>query len=205
MTVHLAPSLVRLRDEINRAFPKRDKSSDGWLGDPAHASRTSDHNPNSRDSVNATDTDIDDNDASKDLRALLVRAAIKHPATNYVISNGKIYSRDYSFRERAYTGSNAHTKHVHVSILQTRTAEQHTRPWYLLTGGVPPTARYVYTHLPLREGDRNADVKHAQVRLRITADGIFGPGTKAAVKRFQSAHGLAVDGVIGRATASALG
>jgi hypothetical protein len=39
---------------------------------------------------------------------------------------------------------------------------------------------------------------------RISIDGGYGPQTKAAVKRFQSAHGLAADGLIGTATWSAL-
>lgn len=205
MAAHLAPSLVRLRDEINRAFPYRDKASDGWLGDAAHAARKSDHNVNARGLVDALDTDVDDHDPRKDLRALLVKAAIKHPATNYVISNGKIYSRDHGFTERTYTGSNKHTKHVHVSILQTVAAEQHRRPWYLLTGGVPPSPQFRYTRLPLRVGDANGDVAHAQKRLRITVDGRFGPLTESAVKRFQAAHHLLTDGVIGPVTAKALG
>lgn len=35
-------------------------------------------------------------------------------------------------------------------------------------------------------------------------DGIFGPGTLSAVKRFQSQNGLAADGVVGKQTANAL-
>jgi murein L,D-transpeptidase YcbB/YkuD len=201
----LAPSLARLRDEINRAFPRRDKSSDGWLGDPAHQARPSDHNPNARGLVDALDTDVDDADPKRDLRALLVRAAIKHPATNYVISNGRIYSRKYGFAARDYTGANAHIKHVHISILQTTTAEQHKRPWYLLTGGTPPSAAYIYTHLPLRLGDANKDVAHVQKRLGITVDGKYGPKTEYAVRRFQTAHKLTVDGVVGPVTAKTIG
>jgi peptidoglycan hydrolase-like protein with peptidoglycan-binding domain len=52
---------------------------------------------------------------------------------------------------------------------------------------------------------RGAEVRIAQRRLGIAADGVFGPGTLAAVKAFQSAHGLTADGVVGPATWSALG
>jgi hypothetical protein len=36
---------VRLRDQIDRRWPNRDKRSDGWIGDSDHAARKSDHNP----------------------------------------------------------------------------------------------------------------------------------------------------------------
>src|SRR5690606_29069239 len=45
MSYYLAPSLVKLRDLINQNWPNRDKSSDGWIGDPSHQARKSDHNP----------------------------------------------------------------------------------------------------------------------------------------------------------------
>jgi cell wall-associated NlpC family hydrolase len=56
-----------------------------------------------------------------------------------------------------------------------------------------------------RNISRHAAVVALQRRLGITADGIFGPGTKAAVKRFQRRHGLTADGVVGPATWRALG
>jgi len=51
----LAPSLVNLRREIDLRWPDRMKTSDGWIGDPAHAQRSSDHNPDARGIVHALD------------------------------------------------------------------------------------------------------------------------------------------------------
>jgi cell wall-associated NlpC family hydrolase len=56
----------------------------------------------------------------------------------------------------------------------------------------------------LKKGKRGPAVAAAQRALGITADGIFGRQTKAAVKAFQAAHGLEVDGVIGPITSAAL-
>jgi peptidoglycan hydrolase-like protein with peptidoglycan-binding domain len=57
---------------------------------------------------------------------------------------------------------------------------------------------------PLKRGSEGPRVAQVQRWLGISADGIFGSGTKRAVKRFQRRHGLAVDGVVGPATWGAL-
>ena len=62
----------------------------------------------------------------------------------------------------------------------------------------------------LSQGASGEDVRQLQIRVagypayggHIATDGAFGPATKAAVQRFQSAYGLVADGIAGPATFS---
>jgi peptidoglycan hydrolase-like protein with peptidoglycan-binding domain len=44
-----------------------------------------------------------------------------------------------------------------------------------------------------------------QEKVGVSADGVMGPKTKAAIKRFQRQNGLTVDGVVGPQTLAAMG
>jgi Putative peptidoglycan binding domain len=56
-----------------------------------------------------------------------------------------------------------------------------------------------------RVATRGASVRLLQRRLGVGVDGVFGPGTARALRRFQRRHGLTADGVVGPATWRALG
>jgi len=54
---------------------------------------------------------------------------------------------------------------------------------------------------PLEKGDRGERVVQLQRALHLRpADGVFGPGTRRAVKRFQRHHDIRADGVVGAGT-----
>jgi len=127
MPWRVATSLDVLLAEINAAAPKRSKVSDGSIGDAAHASRSSDHNPWVKDSagvgvVRARDF-THDPAGGLNCGALALHLAKMlglHPALGsgaYIIWDRRIVSTD-RLREgwRPYTGSNPHTKHLHLSV-----------------------------------------------------------------------------------------
>lgn len=49
-------------------------------------------------------------------------------------------------------------------------------------------------------GSRGDDVRRLQGLLKVSPDGVFGPITEKAVKAFQTANGLTVDGIVGNNT-----
>jgi hypothetical protein len=84
--------------------------------------------------------------------------------------------------------------------------------WHAISqplGGPPGSFTPNTAYATISSGDQGDVVVWAQEHLvsagqRIPVDGGFGPKTKAAVQRFQTAHGLTADGVIGPLTWTAL-
>ena len=116
---------VTLRNQINTRWPKRDKRSDGWIGDTAHAGRQSDHNPDSRGLVHALDIDADldpkDPGAAQRLANQIVAyAASGIPGANrvkYVVFNNAVASGSYANSMWTWRkGNYGHEHHVHVSF-----------------------------------------------------------------------------------------
>lgn len=130
MAWRVAKSLLTLRDQVNALAPGRDKSSDGTIGDEAHQSRNSDHNPNADGVVTAMDITHDpSHGVDSGALAEMLRIA-QDPRIKYVISNRRIFSSKISpWRWRPYDGANAHTKHVHVSVLNDSSLYDNTQPW----------------------------------------------------------------------------
>ena len=116
---------VTLRNQINKRWPRRDKRSDGWIGDKAHVSRQSDHNPDAQGLVHALDIDKDldpkDSGAAQRLANQIVAyAASGIPGANrikYVVFNDQIASGTYANSMWKWRGSGyGHMHHIHVSF-----------------------------------------------------------------------------------------
>jgi hypothetical protein len=109
-----------LRKQIDTKFPRRDKSSDGWIGDAAHQARPSDHNPDfsAGGVVRAIDIDKDlskDKKASWELADQIRIAAKTDKRIKYVIHQGQITSARSLWRWRKHSG-NPHLAHIHISF-----------------------------------------------------------------------------------------
>lgn len=120
---------VKLRDQVNKRFPSRDKTSDGWIGDRAHQARKSDHNPDAKGWVHALDIDADlvpwnqrlSRCAAQALADQLVEYARSgEPGSDrlkYVVYDGQIASGTYRHTFWIWRGSGyGHHHHIHVSF-----------------------------------------------------------------------------------------
>lgn len=135
----IASALDTLHGEINAAGPNRSRASDGGIGDPRHAQRSSDHNPCvCCQIVCARDWTHDPKhglDCQKLADFLESRAQAGDVRVKYVIWKKRIMSgpnqRNPCGIWRAYTGKNAHTKHLHLSVTHEHVDD--AAPW-----GWPP-------------------------------------------------------------------
>ena len=208
MAWHLAPSLVNFRNEVNKKWPRRPKGSDGTIGDTSHSARASDHNPNSRRSVNAIDITYPGVDPKQ-----IIAAVKKHPSANYVIFNRQIWSRSHNWVARPYTGASPHTEHLHISILQTSAAEQNQTKWFASaakkvvkasTFPLPSTHAFgpkvsKTVHNGRCHSADAANVKKIQGKFKnLPVTGFYGPKTTAKVRAWQIRRLMPPTGRVGK-------
>jgi hypothetical protein len=118
------PAAISVLRQATALKPLRKKASDGLLPSAAHIkqSPTSDHNTGlavdlTHDPKNGIDC-VDIFEKLKDDKRV-----------RYLIFQGKIWSKEKAEQgNREYTGSNPHNKHLHISIISTRSND--VSPWF---------------------------------------------------------------------------
>ena len=133
-----AQCLLTLRREVNAKAPNRRTTEDGLIGDEAHQTRDSDHNPWVRDGQVGVVTAIDIThdpahgcDADELAETLIRR---KDRRIKYIIRDRKIAS-SYpkgsvpAWTWRRYTGANPHKTHVHISVSAEKELYDDPAPW----------------------------------------------------------------------------
>jgi len=187
----VVPCLLEGRDQMNHRFPNRDHGADGTIGDTAHQSHASSHNPDitgdpeyrdhdSLDEVRAIDFDKDLRDVHGVTMEQVVQRWItkaragQMPFVRYFIYNKRIWHRRDNFTTRAYTGSDQHESHVHVTTDFNQEADTvRNTNWHLNDLGVP--------------GETPVSEDH------LVVDGKLGPKT---IAKWQKVMGTPVDGKI---------
>ena len=129
MSPRLCPAGVTFRDQLDAKFSKRDKRSDGWIGDAAHSVRFSYHNPDENGIVWALDVDENMGTrglwrrgyACKRLADQLVQYAasdlpghdrILHAVYEDQVVSGTFQSSWWKWRGSGY----GHTIHLHITF-----------------------------------------------------------------------------------------
>jgi hypothetical protein len=217
MTWRVAKSLLQLRDQINAAYPNRDHTSDGTIGDARHqAEKSSDHNPWVKDShgigvVTGMDTDEDLSPSIHSIEGIVdaIRKS-RDRRVKYIIYEKRITVKDSDLQEwKPYHGVNPHDHHAHISVFPDPALYDDDAPWDI--GDAVVISTPVTVGQPeLRIGAKGDAVKRLQLALRahgemIDVDEDFGPATERAVKNFQEERRLRSDGIAGKQTNAALG
>jgi len=148
----LTKALTRARTEFDSLRPRRDKASDGWIGDRAHQLERSGHNP---DDTAGSLPESEDGDRDPEVRALDVDKDLDGPSTphvvmqgildeiirtpedsrrlDYIIFNGRIAVRNEGWVWRRYYGTNQHGEHAHLS--GNPAYDHDNSPWRSISGG----------------------------------------------------------------------
>lgn len=201
---YLNKALTNFRNAVNMAYPRRDRASDGTIGDPDHAARSSDHNPDPDGSVDAWDMDVEVNGKGKPYTAdveELKRVFQAHESSSYWIHNDQIARRADGWRRRPYgefnddPGRNKHTQHVHWNTRSSH--ENSTKPWPIQEDDMTPEEhnwlrdiRYTLTAIPNPNGTDTRVPHHfamaaldAQLDAVLAGQAVLTPAELAQIKQ----------------------
>ena len=126
------PAAIAMLRQATAFWPKRDKKSDGLLPSAAHLKQNSNSDHNTGLAVDLTHDPANGVDCKEIYTKLQDDRRVK-----YLIFKGRIWNQ--ADGERAYSGSNPHNKHLHISI-KTQYANDDSN-WFSWMGSVPRKLR----------------------------------------------------------------
>ena len=121
---------VTLRDQVDAKWVNRDRRSDGWIGDSAHANRASYHNPDKRGLVFAIDIDenfgigkLRNGGAAKrftnEMLAYSRSTLPGHDRVLHVVYEDKVASGTYKATWWKWRGKGyGHQQHIHITFTE---------------------------------------------------------------------------------------
>lgn len=184
---YIDPALDVLRNQIKAQHP-------GvviyWIGDPAHATRKSDHNPEADGSVDAIDIMVGPHFSKAQAQTLVnVLVRVRDWRLSYIIWNGHIWNPTQGWR--VYTGTDKHTDHIHISR---NDSQEHNKERWVISAAPRKVMMIEFNvKVPiLQEGDDDNTrdgydmIRRIQRQCGFTGkdvDGVWGPATTAAIKR----------------------
>jgi hypothetical protein len=118
------PAAIAVLRQATAIKPSRKKASDGLLPSAAHIKQSPDSDHNTGYAVDLTHDPVNGIDCKDIFEKLKEDKRVK-----YLIFQGKIWSKERAKEgNRKYTGSNQHTKHLHISINDGMGND--TSPWF---------------------------------------------------------------------------
>jgi hypothetical protein len=156
-------SLNKLLDQINQRAPRRDKGSDGGIGDTAHQDEAcaSQHNSccirfsgiwivRARDFTHDPAGGFDSYACAEQLRLS------RDPRIRYLISNRRITGPSYGWAWHDYSGSDPHTNHLHVSVFDDQAKYDNTADWRIVAPSAVPLSGGETMFVRIQDGDPGA-------------------------------------------------
>ena len=119
------PAAIAALRQATALKPQRKRASDGLLPSKEHVKQNPNSDHNSGYAVDITHDPVFGIDC-----AFAFIKLQKDPRVKYLIFNGKIWSKEKGNKD--YTGSNKHTKHLHISIKEN--CGDDTSPWFAWLG-----------------------------------------------------------------------
>lgn len=162
----LTKNLTKLRNEFNALGPNRDRSTDGSVGDLAHQTGYSGHNPDRTGMAEYSDGDSLDEvraiDVDKDgpwLHGQSMEKVVQYLVTRgrkgdylplaYIIYNRRIWVKSNGWATQEYYGDNPHDKHAHFSGDYSQKADNYADFNY----GIANLGKPVEEDLPVKQAD----------------------------------------------------